>query len=87
MKSGILEVQRRGNLADSDPRLQIFAPHSVYQIGTSPCFDIYALSSIRAKNWRSHSTVARAASPALICLITGWISWHFMKVFQQNPVR
>jgi hypothetical protein len=23
MKSGILEVQRRGNLADSDPRLQV----------------------------------------------------------------
>ena len=33
MKSGILEVQRRGNLADSDPRLQVLL---LVQQGVTP---------------------------------------------------
>jgi hypothetical protein len=45
------------------------------------------LTSPGAKNWRFHSAWARATSPALISFITGWISWHFMKVFQHIPVR
>ena len=50
-------------------------------------FDKYTLSPTGAKNWRSHSAWARTASPALTSLITGWISWHFMKIFQHIPVR
>lgn len=50
-------------------------------------FDNYILPPSRAKNWRSQSAWARATSPALISFITGWISWHFMKVFQHISVR